>query len=118
MLNIGGSFNMNEPATLLLMPGLAADAVAVVVAIALYLLNRRDAQEPTLHTGDAQLLESARKKEYRDLLVIALAPLLVIALAPGLLVIHIAVAIIAAIVFLLIASTVFRHMLRAISGTS
>jgi hypothetical protein len=117
MLNIGGSFDMSEPATLLLMPAIAAYAVAVVVAIVLFLLSRRDSPETAPQPGDTQLLESARKQEYRDLLIIALAPLLVLIIVPGLLVIHLAVAVAAAIVFLLIASTVFRHMLRAISGT-
>ena len=118
MLNVGGSFDMSDPATLLLLPALAAYAVAVVVAIVLFMLSRRDTPEKAPHTGDAQLLESVRKQEYRDLLIIALVPLLVLVIAPGLLVIHLAVAVAAALIFLLIASTVFRQMLRAICGTA
>lgn len=118
MLNVGGSFDMTETATLLLMPGLAAYAVAVVVAIGLFLLSRRDTTVETAPGGDTELLASARAKEYRDLLVITLAPLLILVVAPGLLVIHPIVAMAALVTFLLIASVVFRQMLRVISGTA
>jgi len=121
MLDVGGSWDMGETATLLLMPGLAAYAVAMVIAVGLWIWSRRDVSDSVPATGqggDAQLLASARAREHRDLAIITLAPLLVLVIAPGLLVAHAAVAIGALIVFLAIASMVFRQLLRVISGTA
>jgi hypothetical protein len=121
MLSVGGSWDLGDTATLLLMPGLAAYAVAVVIALGLWIWSRRGVSRSVPATGrggDAQLLASARAKEHRDLALIALAPLLIVIIAPGLLVAHAVVAIVALVVFLLIASMVFRQLLRVISGTA
>ena len=117
MLDVGGSWDMGDAATLLLMPALAAYAIAVVVALGLWVWSQRDLQSDG-QAGEAQVFADVRAKEYRDLLLIALAPLPLLILAPGLLLTNPVVAIIALVVCLLISSVAFRQLLRVVSGNA